>query len=650
MQQTELSFERRRPGELTVHQDVVQVIFARGELRKDQIKDLWQLDEGKYEQLKRALLHEKLLEPLRGTGGFRARIARRSLPPEEPGTLEGLFQSDWQMQSAERLAELLSHSELEQLLGDLVYTLRRARMKLTGEDRRGTKRELAAALLIARDVDLFRDRQIRTMVAKKSRADNPARWVPGKATALQFVRAAGFPRELTGIPADDAPADFEYLEGRLDLKPLENFQLEVQAKLARVLQAAGGRAIVTLPTGGGKTRVAVDTIRDFLSARWREGTDQKASAVLWLAHTEELCEQAYLCFRQVWQAPHAVCPLLLFRFWGRYTQDLVAHSETLAAVRAQPTVFVSTPQRIVGLLHDRVKAGRAVIDDIQRSAAILLVDEAHRAAAPSYRTIIEAVAEVNPATAIVGLTATPFRAEYDANDPAAGTRELRRLFKSIIEPSDTLGENPRAALEAAGFLARPEWETIKTRTYLKTPAIADQDAPTEDEIERIDYALKIRADNPDRRLTVLERLLEICREPEAHVLYFGPSVLDAECMAFLLRSRGVKAAFVSGSTREVTRRRLVGEFRSGGVQVLCNCEVLTTGFDAPKVTHVVMARPTVSQVLYEQMIGRGLRGRRFGGTDHCVIVDLEDNYRSERLTLGYQAFRALWRRQRGAKA
>ena len=58
--------------------------------------------------------------------------------------------------------------------------------------------------------------------------------------------------------------------------------------------------------------------------------------------------------------------------------------------------------------------------------------------------------------------------------------------------------------------------------------------------------------------------------------------------------------------------------------MLCNCEVLTTGFDAPRVTHVVMARPTVSQVLYEQMVGRGLRGAEFGGTGPCTIIDCKD--------------------------
>jgi superfamily II DNA or RNA helicase len=59
--------------------------------------------------------------------------------------------------------------------------------------------------------------------------------------------------------------------------------------------------------------------------------------------------------------------------------------------------------------------------------------------------------------------------------------------------------------------------------------------------------------------------------------------------------------------------------------VLCNYGVLTTGFDAPRVRAVVIGRPTASRVLYEQMIGRGMRGPRFGGTDECLVIDLDDN-------------------------
>jgi superfamily II DNA or RNA helicase len=630
-----------RPGELSLRQDVVQVILARGELRRDAIKGIWNLDDDGYAALKSQLDEEKLLHPLRGTGGFEARIVRRPLPPEEPGAVDHLFRTRWEGEVTERLAQLLNYGELEELLGELVYTLRRARMKISGEDRRGTKRELAAALVIAHGVDLFRDKDIRDAVAKRARVHAPHRWHPGKSTAIGFARLAGFPDEAAGIPADDTPTDFEYLEGRIDLPPLQDFQLEVQGKLNAALAKPGSRCIVTLPTGAGKTRVAVDTIRDFVSARWNAASTAGA-AVVWLAHTEELCEQAYQCFRQVWQASPAVAPLLLFRFWGRYTADLVGHRDTLAAVGARPTVFISTPQRIVNLLGGRVPDGAEVIDQIVAASALLVVDEAHRAAAPSYLKIIDAFTAGHPGVCVVGLTATPFRNEYDAHDPHAGTRELKRLFGHIIEPVRTLGENPRARLEDQEFLARPSWETIRTRTYLKAPALLDFDNFTEDDIERVDYALKIRADTPDRRLLVLERVVAICADPAAKLIYFGPSVLDAECMAFLLRQRGIAAAFVSGATREVTRRKLIADFKGEATQVLCNCEVLTTGFDAPRVTHVIMARPTVSQVLYEQMIGRGLRGPRFGGTASCVIVDLEDNYRSDRPTLGYQAFRNLW--------
>jgi DNA repair protein RadD len=483
------------------------------------------------------------------------------------------------------------------------------------------------------------------LIAKKCKVDCPGRWHPGKGTALRFVTATGFPEELAGIPAEETPPDFEYLEGRVDLKALQPFQLEVQRKLLAVLHGPAARAIVTLPTGAGKTRVAVDSLRDWLTGRWSNRQDGVGNTILWLAHTEELCEQAYACFREVWQASSNVSPLLLFRFWGSFTKDLKEHRDTLVNMSFRPTVVISTPHRIVNLLQERIQGAAEVLENLKGTTGLILIDEAHRAAAPSYRTIMLAFQNTPRKPAMIGLTATPFRQEYSATDPHAGTRELQELFQQIIEPSETLGDNPRIKLEAEGYLARPEWTEIKTSTLLMAPQVPDIEHITEDDIEKIDHALKIRADNPTRRMLILDHLLNICEDPKHHIIYFGPSVLDAECMAFLLKQKGVAAAFVSGETRDVTRRKIIADFKAGRVKVVCNCEVLTTGFDAPKVSHVIMARPTVSQVLYEQMIGRGLRGPRFGGTEACVIIDMEDKYRSERPKLGYQQFRQLWRRE-----
>jgi DNA repair protein RadD len=290
------------------------------------------------------------------------------------------------------------------------------------------------------------------------------------------------------------------------------------------------------------------------------------------------------------------------------------------------------------------------VEALRNGAGLLVVDEAHRAAAPSYRRILAALVTGERPAPVVGLTATPFRMEYVGDDPDAGTAELREIFRDLIEPTATLGPSPRARLQERAVLARPEFEVIETHTSMRMPEIGRADGPSEEDLGRIDRALAVRADNSPRRLAILERITPLARDPRNLLLYFGPSVRDAECMAFLLRERGIPAAVVSAATRDVTRRLLVERFKRSELRVLCNCEVLTTGFDAPRVTHVVMARPTVSQVLYEQMVGRGLRGPRFGGTESCVILDCQDELRGPtRPELGYKRFRKVWQRETSSK-
>ena len=342
---TQRELELAQTKRLSQRNDIINVILSRGELSKDDIKSLWSLNEEAYAQLKEDLAGEKLIEPgSRGSGGFCARFAKRPKPPDETTATPKILGTAWEQAAADRLAALLSHAEIEELLSDLVYTIRRARMQATNEDRRGTKAELAAALMTQHGIDLFMNSDIRSIIAKKVKTDCPSRWVPGKSTAVRYVRDVEFPEELAGIPTEPNPPDFEYLEGRVDLKALQPFQLEVQTKLLTVLRtSAAARAIVTLPTGAGKTRVAVDSLRDWLTERWTTKQDGVGNTILWLAHTEELCEQAYACFREVWQSSSNVCPLRLFRFWGQFTKDLPKHREALINMSFQPTVLVSTP-------------------------------------------------------------------------------------------------------------------------------------------------------------------------------------------------------------------------------------------------------------------------------------------------------------------
>jgi superfamily II DNA or RNA helicase len=187
-------------------------------------------------------------------------------------------------------------------------------------------------------------------------------------------------------------------------------------------------------------------------------------------------------------------------------------------------------------------------------------------------------------------------------------------------------------------LSKIVWQPIRTQVSLPFEHVDLDQA----QFETIDQQLGQHVDRkPIRRVRILQEILPVCRDHSNSVLYFGPTVHDAECMAYLLTECGVPAAVVSGSTLQSKRRKTIEDFKSGRVRVLCNCEVLTMGFDAPRVSRIVVARPTMSLVLYQQMIGRGRRGPEFGGTETCTIMDCEDNHPGN-LVLGYEAFRKIW--------
>lgn len=640
--------------------EIWSAIVETGELTSEQIRETWGLGEDDYARIRRALDAKPNLEAVRKVGGFRVKLQRHREPKvafmqaitiqtpalkfEDDSPPEAATRT-WQERTVERLAELLDYETLESFLGPLVAMIRKLRRVRTGEDRRGTKAELAQAVLLRFDRDLFAVKEVRDAIADALEIESPGRWIPGKVAAVEFVKRAGFPIETAGDAVEDVRPDFEFLEPPVELRPLEPFQDEALQKLLRLIESTAGRAVLSLPTGAGKTRVAVEAIHRWLSAYLDEGDSGQRRAILWLAHTEELCEQAHACFKQVWQGKSGSCPLTLVRFWGRFTNDLAQHGDVVRELSARPCVLISTPHRIVAMLRSASEDAAKLINGLMAKLAILVIDEAHRAAAPSYRAILDRLIANGSPASVIGLTATPFRIEYKS-DPFEGTKELLDIFVDLVEPDTTLGTDVRARLQDMGVLARPVSLEINTKTSLRMPADLDPNLEPFDEgsAERIDKALAIHADNTPRRLRILDYVAGLAHDPTALILYFGPSVRDAEAMAYMIRSTTtLSAAVISAGTRESTRRSIVEDFRRRRVRVLCNCEVLTTGFDAPLVTHVIIGRPTVSRVLYEQMAGRALRGPKFGGTERAHIVDCVDGFRGPRPRLGYQQFRAVWK-------
>ncbi|WP_265113526.1 DEAD/DEAH box helicase, partial [Mycobacterium tuberculosis] len=143
-----------------------------------------------------------------------------------------------------------------------------------------------------------------------------------------------------------------------------------------------------------------------------------------------------------------------------------------------------------------------------------------------------------------------------------------------------------------------------------------------------------------RTLTVVRHIKE--QKEDWPILVFAASVASAHTIAALLRLEGVRADSVDGSMRRQHRRRVVEQFKSGQTQVLVNCDLLTQGFDAPMIRALYIARPTFSPNRYLQMVGRGLRGPANGGTERCLIVNVEDTFEQFGEDLAYNEFDYLW--------
>ncbi len=240
-----------------------------------------------------------------------------------------------------------------------------------------------------------------------------------------------------------------------------------------------------------------------------------------------------------------------------------------------------------------------------------MIDEAHRAVTQMYDVLLDRAEQlVGPDLfPICGLTATPGRSGVDT---ASETQRLVGRFDAHLLTPD-LGpeyrDDPLRYFREHGYLATPVHRPLQGREYELT-----SEESRDLELEG-DFPAAFRqrlADDTDRNRLIINTLLEI--EPGTPTLVYACTVEHAYLLAMILRKLGRSAAAVSGDTPLTLRRGFIEQFKDGTVQFLVNYGVLTTGFDAPKTECIVLCRPTQSPVLYEQIIGRGLRGPRFGGT------------------------------------
>ena len=370
-------------------------------------------------------------------------------------------------------------------------------------------------------------------------------------------------------------------------------------KLAPLLAKDERRAVLHFPTGVGKTRTAMHVV-----AEWLRSHDP--SVVVWLASGKELLEQAVLAFKEAW-SHLGTRPVKVGTMWGDRTPDLDRFADGFLAV---------------GLAKGWAARSRTDPDwaaRLSRRVRLVVFDEAHQSISRTYREIANELT-LDFRCALLGLTATPGRTWSDIDKDG----ELVEFFAGNKVMLDVPSKNPIEYLIENGFLARPVF-----RTLLAAPGLEINDR----ELGRISDALDIPEEIVARLsmsaqyvTAVLAAIEGLLGTGHRRVLVFAATVTHAQVLTAILVVRDIRSEVVTGSTPERVRDRAIRTFKSDAEEpmVLVNFGVLTTGFDAPKASATVIARPTKSLVLYSQMVGRAIRGPKAGGTEACEIVTVID--------------------------
>lgn len=227
---------------------------------------------------------------------------------------------------------------------------------------------------------------------------------------------------------------------------------------------------------------------------------------------------------------------------------------------------------------------------------VVLIDEAHLCADEGrFSEFLGDLRTVNPDLRIVGLTATPYRTseghltEGETWTAVCYEAQVGRLIaEGFLSP---LTSTPSSLFDTSSLRVRGGEFTESSLQLLF------------DDDRKIDQAChEVLAATGDRH----------------SVLVFCSGVTHAYHVAERLGGE-----VIHGETTSLERAALIENFRQGRLKFLCNCDVLTTGFDAPNVDAVVLLRATMSPGLLVQMAGRGFRLSP-GKTD-CLILDFGRN-------------------------
>ena len=368
--------------------------------------------------------------------------------------------------------------------------------------------------------------------------------------------------------------------------------------------------LVVMPTGSGKTYTAVNWLLS-------EGV-AKGYRVVWLVHRQELVEQTYQEFRK--QTPllkgTEIKKIRIFPISG-------VHMKMSMACRGD--VYVCSIASVAN------KYGYRFIERMLgaqgKHKLIIVVDEAHHAVASNYQKVIRRMTALNSNRVLLGLTATPTRMQDSQK------LKLLRMFNAEKNVTNNVGVKGKGyvyevtlkQLLASGFLANPKYIPVPTDIVGEV----EYDCTPEDELyfERFgDLSERIKnriGKSSARNKKIVEQYIKH-KDKYGKTIVFAYDQNHAETLCETFQKAGISCDYAVSNRSDA--QDVIERFKNNEYKVLINVQILTEGSDVPDIQTVFLARETNSDSLLMQMIGRGLRGEKAGGTKEAYIVAFHDTW------------------------
>jgi superfamily II DNA or RNA helicase len=337
------------------------------------------------------------------------------------------------------------------------------------------------------------------------------------------------------------------------------YQIECKRAIKTNYDKGVTKQLIVAATGVGKRLMALDLAKHF-------------KRTLFIAHREELIQQAYEEIDQIWPMQVGIVKGPLFEIDKR--------------------VVVASVQTLYNRL-DRIDPN---------TFDLVIVDEAHHYVSP---TFLKSVRHFN-SKLLTAWTATPKR--------------LDGLSLSNIVQDMVFEYRIQNGIKD-GYLAPIDAYQIKTQTDISKVKRTAGDFNSKDLSEKVDSEL--------RNNLIVSKHLEYAKDRQG--IAYCVDIDHCYNLKRLFVDRGISCeAVVSDTERCPNRAEIVKAYSHGEIDVLTNVNILTEGFDYPDVGSIMMGRPTQSETLYIQSIGRGTRlksdafKKKFG-TDRCIVLDFVDN-------------------------